>query len=394
MNAAPRRVRPGRALVLMSLAALAGGGFYWYQTQAAREAATPGPDSLAKIEIGTVEEVVTAQGKLEPRDYVDVGAQVSGQVKAIHVEIGDVVRSGELLAEIDPRVYDARVQANEARLRTLRAQLAEQQAQIRLAERIYARNKRLIAEQAVSQEVLEDSETNWRVAQARADSLRAQIEEAESTLDGDRTNLTFTKIFAPMDGTVVLQSAQEGQTLNAVQQAPVIVQLANLDRMTVRAQVAEADVMRIAPGQAAYFTTLGAMDDRWQGEVRQVLPSPEVINEVVLYNALLDVDNRDRRLMTGMSVQVFFVLGRAAEVPLIPLAALGERVPAADLAPGRAHRVQVKTATGTAARVVQIGIQNRRVGAVLDGLKPGDEVLLPITTPGSTAGVPKFPPRL
>jgi len=381
-------------LVLMSLAALAGGGFYWYQTQAAREAATPGPDSLAKIEIGTVEEVVTAQGKLEPRDYVDVGAQVSGQVKAIHVEIGDVVRSGELLAEIDPRVYDARVQANEARLRTLRAQLAEQQAQIRLAERIYARNKRLIAEQAVSQEVLEDSETNWRVAQARADSLRAQIEEAESTLDGDRTNLTFTKIFAPMDGTVVLQSAQEGQTLNAVQQAPVIVQLANLDRMTVRAQVAEADVMRIAPGQAAYFTTLGAMDDRWQGEVRQVLPSPEVINEVVLYNALLDVDNRDRRLMTGMSVQVFFVLGRAAEVPLIPLAALGERVPAADLAPGRAHRVQVKTATGTAARVVQIGIQNRRVGAVLDGLKPGDEVLLPITTPGSTAGVPKFPPRL
>mgnify|MGYP000045610392 CR=1 FL=1 len=394
MNAAPRRVRPGRALVLMSLAALAGGGFYWYQTQAAREAATPGPDSLAKIEIGTVEEVVTAQGKLEPRDYVDVGAQVSGQVKAIHVEIGDVVRSGELLAEIDPRVYDARVQANEARLRTLRAQLAEQQAQIRLAERIYARNKRLIAEQAVSQEVLEDSETNWRVAQARADSLRAQIEEAESTLDGDRTNLTFTKIFAPMDGTVVLQSAQEGQTLNAVQQAPVIVQLANLDRMTVRAQVAEADVMRIAPGQAAYFTTLGAMDDRWQGEVRQVLPSPEVINEVVLYNALLDVDNRDRRLMTGMSVQVFFVLGRAAEVPLIPLAALGERVPAADLAPGRAHRVQVKTATGTAARVVQIGIQNRRVGAVLDGLKSGDEVLLPITTPGSTAGVPKFPPRL
>ena len=393
MEAAPRRARRAKWWILPLVAAI-GGGAYWYQQRAASEAAAPGPESVVRIEQGTVEEVVTAQGKLEPREYVDVGAQVSGQLKHIHVEIGDVVRKGQLLAEIDPRVYEARVQANEARLRTLRAQLAEQQAQIRLAERIYARNKRLIAEQAVSQEALEDSETNWRVAQARADSLRAQIEEAESTLDGDRTNLTFTKIFAPMDGTVVLQSAQEGQTLNAVQQAPVIVQLANLDRMTVRAQVAEADVMRITPRQAAYFTTLGAMEERWQGEVRQVLPSPEVINEVVLYNALLDVDNRDRRLMTGMSVQVFFVLGRAEDMPLVPLAALGERVPDADTAGGEAHRVQVKTATGSDARIVQVGIRNRRVGAVLAGLKAGDEVLLPSATPAATAGMPKFPPRL
>jgi membrane fusion protein, macrolide-specific efflux system len=393
MEAAPRRKRRAKWWILPLLAAI-GGGAYWYEQQAAGKAAAPGPESFARIEQGTVEEVVTAQGKLEPREYVDVGAQVSGQVKRIHVEIGDVVTKGQLLAEIDPRVYDARVQANEARLRTLRAQLAEQQAQIRLADRIYSRNKRLIVEQAVSQEMLEDSETNWRVAQARADSLRAQIEEAESTLDGDRTNLTFTEIFAPIDGTVVLQSAQEGQTLNAVQQAPVLVQIANLDRMTVRAQVAEADVMRITPGQAAYFTTLGAMEDRWQGEVRQVLPSPEVINEVVLYNALLDVDNRDRRLMTGMSVQVFFVLGRAADVPLLPLAALGERVPDADAAGGQAHRVQVKTATGLETRVVQVGIQNRRVGAVLDGLAVGDEVLLPGTLPAAAGGMPKFPPRL
>lgn len=242
--------------------------------QAVDEAAQAGLEASATIASGTVEDVVTAQGKLETREYVDVGAQVSGQLKRVHVEIGDVVKKGELLAEIDPRVYEARVQADEARLRTLRAQLAEQQARIRFAQRVYERNRRLIAEQAVSQEALEDSETDWKVAEARAGSLKAQIEEAESTLDGDRTNLTFTKIYAPIDGTVVLQSAQEGQTLNAVQSAPVVVQLADLDRMTVRAQVAEADVMRITPGQAAYFTTLGAMDERWPGTVRQVLPSP------------------------------------------------------------------------------------------------------------------------
>ncbi|MCC7122163.1 MAG: efflux RND transporter periplasmic adaptor subunit [Gammaproteobacteria bacterium] len=392
MTAAFSRSRKLAGWFLLLLILL--GGVAWYHMQADEQAAQPGLATRATIERGDVEELVTAQGKLETREYVDVGAQVSGQLKRVHVEIGDVVKKGQLLAEIDPRVYEARVQADEARLRTLRAQLAEQQAQIRFAKRVYERNRRLIAEQAVSQEALEDSETNWKVAEARAGSLAAQIEEAQSTLDGDRTNLNFTKIFAPIDGTVVLQSAQEGQTLNAVQSAPVIVQLADLDRMTVRAQVAEADVMRIGPGQAAYFTTLGAMDERWQGTVRQVLPSPEVINEVVLYNALIDVDNTDRRLMTGMSVQVFFVLGRAEDVPLVPIAALRERVDDAEAADGEAYAVQVQTAAGVASRVVRVGIRNRRVAAVVDGLAVGDQVLLP--APGGPAATPmmRMPPRL
>jgi macrolide-specific efflux system membrane fusion protein len=392
MNSAPQPRRRGRTWVFLLLAAAIGAAAWWFGWRPTADEAAQALARYATIETGTVEDVVTAQGKLEPREFVDVGAQVSGQLKRIHVEIGDVVAKGELLAEIDPRVYEARVQADEARLRTLRAQLAEQQAQIRFAKRIFARNQRLIAEQAVSQEALEDSETNWQVAEARADSLRAQIEEAESTLDGDRTNLNFTTIFAPIDGTVVLQSAREGQTLNAVQQAPVVVQLANLDRMTVRAQVAEADVMRITPGLSAYFTTLGAMDERWEGKVRQVLPSPEVINEVVLYNALLDVDNRDRRLMTGMSVQVFFVLGRAENVPLVPMAALGRRLPDADDARGQAFEVEVRTATGDEPRTVHIGLKNRRHAAVTAGLAAGDEVLMPAGPPAG--GMPQLPPRL
>ncbi len=392
MTAAPRRSRRYVGWILLLLILL--GGFAWYRMQAAEKAAQSGLEASATIALGMVEEAVTAQGKLETREYVDVGAQVSGQLKRVLVEIGDVVKKGDLLAEIDPRVYEARVQADEARLRTLGAQLAEQEAQIGFSRRVYERNRRLIAEQAVSQELLEDSETNWKVAEARAGSLKAQLEEAQSTLDGDRTNLTFTKIFAPIDGTVVLQSAQEGQTLNAVQSAPVIVQLADLDRMTVRAQVAEADVMRIRPGQAAYFTTLGAMDERWQGTVRQVLPSPEVINEVVLYNALIDVDNSDRRLMTGMSVQVFFVLGRAENVPLVPIAALREPVEGADAAAGGTYRVQVKTAAGIESRSVRVGLRNRRVAAVLDGLAPGDEVLLPAAAGPATTRMPRLPPRL
>ncbi|HLF97906.1 MAG TPA: efflux RND transporter periplasmic adaptor subunit, partial [Methylococcaceae bacterium] len=231
--------------------------------------------------IGRIESVVTAQGKLEPQEYVAVGAQVSGQLRKIHVEIGDVVKASDLLAEIDPRVYQARVQADEARLKTLRAQLVEQEAQNILADQIYRRQQRLIASDAVSQEALQIAETTLKAGLARADSVRAQIEEARSTLDGDRTNLGYTRIYAPMAGTVVLQSAREGQTLNATQQAPTILQISNLDQMTVRAQVAEADVMRLVPGMPAYFGTLGALERRWQGTVRQVLPSPEVVNDVV-----------------------------------------------------------------------------------------------------------------
>jgi len=126
--------------------------------------------------------------------------------------------------------------------------------------------------------------------------------------------------------------------------------------------------------------------------VRQVLPSPEVINEVVLYNALLDVDNRDRRLMTGMSVQVFFVLGRAGDVPLVPMAALGRRLPDADDARGQAYEVKVRTATGDVPRTVHVGLKNRRHAAVVAGLAAGDEVLMPASA--ATGGAPQLPPRL
>ncbi|MGZ8096945.1 MAG: efflux RND transporter periplasmic adaptor subunit, partial [Methylosarcina sp.] len=202
-------------------------------------------ETIITIGYGDIEENVTAQGKLEPKEYVDVGAQVTGQLQKLHVEIGDIVKIGQLLAEIDPRIYASRVQADEARIDTLQAQLIEQEALILFASRQYVRNQKLYLTKAVSQEALQNSESTSKAALARADSIRAQLKEVQSTLSGDRTNLGYTKIFAPMDGTVVQQTARAGQTLNANQQTPTIMQLAKLDKMTVRAQTAEADIMRI-----------------------------------------------------------------------------------------------------------------------------------------------------
>ena len=351
---------------------------------------------FVKIEKASIDDTVTAQGKLEPLEYVDVGAQVSGQLKKIHVEIGDVVKQGDIIAEIDPRVYESRVQASEARLKTLEAQLAQQQAQMEFAKRKFERNQKLIKTKAVSEEMLDESRTTLKVAEAGIASLRAQIEEINSSISGDKTNLGYTKIFAPISGTVVLRPAREGQTVNASQTAPVIVQLANLDMMTVKAQVAEADVMRITPGMEVSFSTLGNLEKRFTGKVRQVLPAPEVINDVVLYNALVDVENKQRELMTGMSTQMFFELGKVDDVLALPMQALGARQKDKDNDKGQAYLVKVKRSGEPVETLVHIGLMNRNFAEVREGLSVGDEVAVPVRQrkSGQQGGGPMRGPRL
>lgn len=359
---------------LLIFCTVAAGGFVYMQSQKAT-AGLNAAEAVMTVQQGTLEEIVTAQGTLEPKDYVDVGVQVSGQLEKIHVELGDTVEQGQLIAEIDPQLYEAKVEADQARLKTLNAQIAQQKAEIKLAQQQHTRNEKLVTKGAISQDAFDGTATALTVAEAQLDALNAQMEEAQSTLEGDQANLGYTKIYAPISGTVVVKDVREGQTLNASQSAPTVVQLANLDVMTVRAQVAEADVMRLKPDMPVYFTTLGAQGRKWHGKIRQILPSPEVINDVVLYHVLVDVDNKDRQLMTGMSTQMFFVLSRAEDKPLIPVAALGKRMPDADSDLGLAYRVEVVGAGGvTSAKTIHIGLMDRTQAEVTSGLAVGDRV--------------------
>lgn len=363
-----------RKTVIFLILALAIGAGLWlargHFTQAAE------PQATVEITRGTIESVVTAQGKLEAKDYVDVGAQVSGLVVKLAVEVGDTVKEGDLIAEIDPDVYEAQVKGEEARLRTLQAQRDEQQALMIQAEQKLARNQKLMKTKAISIEVLEDAQTNFDVASAKVKSLDAQIEEAQSSLDGSRTNLSYTKIYSPMTGTVVSQSVKQGQTINANQTAPVIVQVAKLDVMTAKAQVAEADVPKLSVGMPVYFTTLGAGDRRWEGSVRQVLPTPETINDVVLYNVLVDVANDDGQLMKGMTAQIFFIAARADNAVIIPASALTKRKPDADTKDGKAYEVSVVTPKGTQERTIIVGVSDRTQAAVLSGLDAGNRIIV------------------
>lgn len=257
----------------------------------------------------------------------------------------------------------------------LRAQKTEQQSLVKQAQQKLARNKNLIDTNAISQEVYQDSQTDLEVAKAKLTSLEAQIEKAQSTLEGNQTNLSYTKIYAPMNGTVVSQSVKEGQTINANQTAPVIVQIANLSVMTAKAQVAEADVSKLSGGMAVYFTTLGSKDRKWEGTVRQILPTPETINDVVLYNVLVDADNADGRLMTDMTTQMFFVLGKAENVLLVAVSALQKRVPELDSKEGQAYEVRVLGKDGPEARKVIVGLADRNKAQVVSGLNINDTVI-------------------
>jgi macrolide-specific efflux system membrane fusion protein len=348
---------------------------------------------LAAIELGDIEDSTTALGNLQPRDYVDVGTQVSGQLRKLYFDLGDTVEKGALLAEIDPTVYLSRVEADRAQLLNLRAQLADKQAQLALAQQQFQRQTNLARASATSQEALQSAEAAQRSAAAQVDAIRAQIQQTESTLKGDEANLGYTKIYAPMSGTIVSQTAKQGQTLNANQQAPIIYRIADLSTMTVTTQVSEADVSKLRIGMDAYFTTLGQPERRWYGNLRQVLPTPEVLNNVVLYNALFDVPNPNRELMTQMSAQVFFVSAAAKNVPLVPMAALR---PARrdDNAPRGSYVAKVMKADGTIEdRIVAIGVGNRVAAEVKSGLAVGEQVVLPSAPAGQRPGQQQRPVR-
>jgi len=349
------------------------------------------PQSTVAVTRGNIESSVTALGTLQPRRYVDVGAQASGQIRKLHVEPGDQVKEGQLLVEIDPSTQQAKLDAGRYSIDNLKAQLAEQQAQYKLAEQQYKRQQSLAAGGATREEDVQTAQAQLKVTQARIDMYRAQILQAQASLRSDEAELGYTRIYAPMSGTVVAVDAREGQTLNAQQQTPLILRIARLSPMTVWAQVSEADIGHVKPGMQAYFTTLAGGKRRWVSTVRQILPIPPKPldpsmqssggsssggsssgGKVVLYTVLLDVDNPDNSLMAEMTAQVFFVASQASDVLTAPLAALEEDGGKADqrLAQvvDRDGKVQV--------RHVRTGISDRLRVQILDGLAEGEHLLI------------------
>ena len=385
------------------------GGLWWWAPW--KGDAAPPPETTV-VGRGSLRVEVSALGTLQPLQFVDVGTQVTGQLRKLHVVIGQAVKKGELIAEIDPTLFESRVGQTSAQIGNSQAQLADRRAQLQLAEQRVERNRRLVGSDAVSRQELESSEAVLQQAQAGVRAIEAQIRQQDAALVFDRTNLRYTKIYAPMDGTVVSITARQGQTLVAAQQAPVILRIADLGTMTVQAQVSEADISRIKEGTPASFNTLGLPDRRWTGTVRQILPTPETVNNVVLFNVLFDVVNPDGVLLPQMSAQVSFLLDEVKDAIVIPARALLPKGPrkkgggkdaggndsgksAAGVKPdsggkpggadasggaalaGRKARVEVLEGGKPVERKVTVGLETRNEVQVLEGLREGEMLVLP-----------------
>lgn len=317
---------------------------------------------------GEIENFISASGKLEPKQYVEVGAQVSGQIKKIHINEGAIVTAGQLLVEIDATVFETKVQNAEASLEGNRAQLQQLQAELELAELRAKRNRNLFQQKAVSEDALFESLANEKILRARIRAMEAQIKADTAALAGDKATLGYSRIYAPISGTVVSIAVREGQTLNANQNAPLLLKIADLSVLTLRAEVSEADVTRIHQDMPVYFKTFGGGQRRWYSRVRQVLPTPSIVNDVVLYQALIDIENPDGQLMDAMTTQVYFVKGSARDALILSLGAVRKGP--------QGNEVTVQTASGFKPVDVEIGVQNRTHVQVLSGLSVGDIVVV------------------
>jgi macrolide-specific efflux system membrane fusion protein len=364
-----------RAIIATLVLAPVAAWFIWFR----HPAPPPAPPS-AVVERTDIEQRVQAVGVVQAQKLVTVGAQASGQVQKLHVTLGQHVAKGDLLVSLDPELARNDVRHYEAALVQQQAQIQSTQVDLDQARLELQRQQKLFDGQAAAHVDLEKARNDVAKLDALLRLQQAQAGTAEADLEKSKLNLGFTQIVAPMEGDIVDISVQEGQTVLAVQQTPTLLNLARLDVVTIKAQVAEADIGHVSLGQLARFYTLGDSERAHEGRVRLIQPQPEKVGTANFYDVLFDVPNADRALMLGMSVQVTLVAGRAAGTLSIPMAALGDRDTNGH------YTVQVLKADGkTEPRTVSVGLSDAGRAQILQGLKAGEKVLLAPPSAASAA---------
>jgi macrolide-specific efflux system membrane fusion protein len=381
MHTAKKKSRRRYLLLVVGLAAIVSTAAYYYFRGDEQPSYMTVPVSR-----GDVENTVLASGTVESSNLVSVGAQVSGQIKSLKVELGDAVKANQLVAEIDSLPQQNTLRNKTAALAAVRAQKKAKEATLRQAELDYTRQRQMLEGDAASHADFESAEATLNVTRADIVALDAQIEQAKIAVDTAELDLSYTNITSPINGVVVALVTKEGQTVNASQSAPTIIKVARLDRMTIKVEISEADVVRVKPGQRVYFTILGEPDQQYPATLQSIEPAPESISDsttssssssssssstAIYYMGILDVPNTDGKLRISMTTQVNIVLAEVRNALVIPSAALGDKD-----REGR-YLVQVETAPGQLTQQqVRIGLNNNVQAEVLEGLREGQRVMI------------------
>ena len=379
----------------------------------------------ATVEVGDIENNVMASGKVKALNTVDVGAQVSGEVKRLYVEVGDEVKQGDLIAQIDQVTQknslsneQASLEQSEAALQSAQAEslskqaslksayadLASRQSELKQAQSDFARLQDLVAIDAISQQEYDTQATSVETAKAAVANARAAIDTAkaaiatteaninsqQAALRKSRTNvstaeedLSYTTIRAPISGTVVSITTEQGTTVNANQTAPTLVTLADLSTVRINAQISEADVINVSAGMPAYFNIIGNPDKQYDATLTAIEPAPEQISSTsstdaaIYYVGYVEVPNPDRLFRIDMTAQIYIIVNEAKNTLLVPSTVIQEKRAKEKGKSTTGKFVRVLRDDGTVEeRTVEVGIDNRVNAQILSGLKEGEEVII------------------
>jgi HlyD family secretion protein len=325
---------PLKIIVLLVILAAAGGGLFYY-LRTKEEAKVP-DYTTTTVARGEITQVITATGQLDAVLSVDVGSQISGLIKALHADFNTPVKEGQILAEIDPATY-------QQKLRQAEASLASAQASFSLADLNAKRTKELFAKSLVTQQDQDQ-------AQAQLEQSHAQLLINQATVENARVDLSRCMIYSPIDGTVISKQTEVGKTVAASLNVPTLFTIANdLAKMQITAAVAEADIGAVEVGQAVNFTADAFPNRNFRGTVTQVRNAPKTTSNVVTYDTIIIVDNRDLKLRPGMTANVSIVVARRDSALRVANAALRVRMPEGLAAPGKAAETPGTSAAPPAA---------------------------------------------
>jgi HlyD family secretion protein len=276
---------------------------------------------------GDIQQTVTATGTVNAVTNVQVGTQVSGTIKTLYVDFNSRVKKGQLIAQIDPSTFESQVQQAQANLLSAQANLEKAQTALANDKKTFDRNKELFSKNLISQSDLDTAETNYQTDKAQVDLTKAQIEQAKASLDYAKQNLAYTKIVSPVDGVVISRNVDVGQTVAASFQTPTLFTIAqDLTKMQIDTNVAESDIGVVKVGQDVEFTVDAYPDTTFHGKVWQIRQAPITVQNVVTYDVVIQVNNRDLKLMPGMTANVSVIISTRHDVLRITNAALRFRL--------------------------------------------------------------------
>ncbi len=328
--------------------------------------------------IGDLDKSVLATGSVRANQRTEVGAQVSGKIQKIHVTLGQAVKKGDLIAEIDSETQQNNLNTAQAELSAYKTQLNAKQVALSVAESNYQRLSKLYNQKSASLSDLESAKNELATARANLEDVKSQIQVAEIAVNTAKTNLGYTKITSPIDGIIVSIPVSEGQTVNANQSSPTIVQVADLSKALIKLEIAEGDIAQVKADQAVSFNTLAEPNRRYQGKIKSIDPALTTLTDnnyteesgnstAVYYYANVIVDNPEMSLRIGMTTQGKVVISEKKNVLLVPTTAIKKQ--------GKEKIIQVLENGKSVERTVQTGLADSQYTEIISGLNEGEKVI-------------------